>query len=78
MHVTHDSMIQEPYFWVNCRHQVAEILLFVPQLTFKRPSNDRNLSFEMISKEAQLPLEEVGKKNECARTVTLQYSLQPV
>ena len=30
------------------------------QLTFKRPSNDRNLTFEMIAKEAQLPLEEVS------------------
>lgn len=34
-------------------------LLCLMELTFKRPSNDRNLSFEMISKEAQLPLEEV-------------------
>lgn len=30
-------------------------------MTFKRPSNDRNLSFEMIANEAQLPLEEVSE-----------------
>ena len=35
-------------------------LYFFSQLTFKRPSNDRNLTFEMIAKEAQLPLEEVN------------------
>lgn len=35
------------------------LLSFFQQLTFKRPSNDRNLSFEVIAKEAQLPLEEV-------------------
>lgn len=34
-------------------------LLCLMELTFKRPSNDRNLTFEMIAKEAQLPLEEV-------------------
>jgi len=34
-------------------------LLCLMELTFKRPSNDRNLSFEVIAKEAQLPLEEV-------------------
>ena len=35
--------------------------LFLQQLTFKRPSNDRNLSFEMIAKEANLPIDEVRK-----------------
>ncbi|KAJ7379184.1 26S proteasome non-ATPase regulatory subunit 13 [Desmophyllum pertusum] len=34
-------------------------LLCLMELTFKRPSHDRNLSFEMISKEAQLPIDEV-------------------
>lgn len=38
------------------------VFFFFSQLTFKRPSNDRNLSFEMIAKEAQLPLEEVSNK----------------
>lgn len=34
-------------------------LLCLMELTFKRPSNDRNLTFAMIAREAQLPLEEV-------------------
>lgn len=34
-------------------------LLCLMELTFKRPSHDRNLTFAMIAREAQLPLEEV-------------------
>ena len=42
--------------------KVMKRCFFLPQLTFKRPSNDRNLTFEMIAKEAQLPLEEVSNE----------------
>ncbi|KAL9984813.1 hypothetical protein ACROYT_G007148 [Oculina patagonica] len=41
----------------NLRQKIS--LLCLMELTFKRPSNDRNLTFEVIAREAQLPLEEV-------------------
>ncbi|XP_020601968.1 26S proteasome non-ATPase regulatory subunit 13-like [Orbicella faveolata] len=41
----------------NLRQKIS--LLCLMELTFKRPSHDRNLTFAMIAREAQLPLEEV-------------------
>jgi len=41
----------------NLRQKIS--LLCLMELTFKRPSHDRNLSFEVIAKEAQVPHDQV-------------------